>query len=160
MAEGSARARVAALVGRLAPGAPAAQQGEAALVLAHLGNDDPQNRDRVRECGGFAALVGLLAPGRPPAVQFEAARALTCLTFENAPNKVSVRECGGVAALVGLLAPGGCADVHEQAAGALANLCGDPRNRECVRACGGIALGYRVGQAGLGYRQGIGVRVG
>ena len=104
MAEGSARARIAALVGRLAPGGPAAEQAKAALALARLANDDSQNRDTVRECGGVAALVGLLAPGGPAAVQFEAARALTCLTFKNAPNKGSVRECGGFAALVALLA--------------------------------------------------------
>ena len=71
MAKGSARARVAALVRRLAPGGSAAEHVEAASALARLCNNKVQNRDYVRECGGIAALVALLAPGGSAAVHLD-----------------------------------------------------------------------------------------
>jgi len=147
MAKLGARARVAALVGRLAPGRPAAEQEEAAYALARLCEEESLRRGGrqtpvyVRECGGIPALVGLLAPGACAAVREAAAGALGSLGMggEHDENNDRVRECGGIAALVGLLAPGGSALLLRNAAGALANLCRDSfQNRECVRECGGV----------------------
>ena len=123
MAKGSARARVAAVVRRLAPGGSADAQAEAAHALARLCSDKSRNKEYVRGCGGVAALVGLLAPGGPPAVQQRAAAALESLCVEDRASQDSMRECGGVIALVALLAPGGSAHVRQRAAVALRSVC-------------------------------------
>ncbi len=145
MAKGSARARVAALVKRLAPGGSAAEHAEAAHTLGRLCFDKGPNREYARRCGGVAALVGLLAPGGTDAVHMHAAAALRSLCLANAQNQDGVRECGGVAALVRLLAPGGPAALQQQAAGALSDLCRqNGQNRDSVRECGGIAALVRL----------------
>ncbi len=140
MAKGSARARVAAVVRRLAPGGSADAQAEAAHALARLCSDKSRNKEYVRGCGGVAALVGLLAPGGPPAVQQRAAAALESLCVEDRASQDSMRECGGVPALVGLLAPGGPPAVQAQAAAVLQILCkGDPQVfQACIGDCGGV----------------------
>jgi len=125
MADAGGRAHVAALVKRLAPGRSAAEQAEAAHVLARLCSDKSRNKGYVRECGGVVALVALLAPGSAPAAQEQAAAALGYLCHKNTRNQGSLRECGGIAALVALLAPGSSPAVQERAAGALTEVCAD-----------------------------------
>jgi len=85
MAKGSARARVAALVRRLAPGGSAAEQAEAAHALARLCFDKGPLREHVRRCGGITALDMLLAPGSSAAVHEQAAVALHNLCVECSP---------------------------------------------------------------------------
>jgi len=114
---------VAALVGLLAPGRPAAVREQAAAALANLCAGSAANPDSIRECGGVAALIYLLAPGSPAALQQVAAVALANLCAANEQNRACVKACGGHAALYALLTRDvSAAAVRDAAAAALDNL--------------------------------------
>ena len=75
------------------------------LVACRLRDDNPANRDAVRESGGISVLVGLARDGTD-AQKESAASALGSLALNNPANGDAVRESGGVPVLVGLARDG------------------------------------------------------
>ena len=81
-------------------------QAMAALALAAICRDNPDNQGAVADLGAITQLVALIRTGTPE-VKAEVAGALWSLADQQMPNKVAIASAGGVAPLIMLLATGG-----------------------------------------------------
>ena len=80
---------------RLAKDGTDEKKESAASALWFLADDNPANRDAVRESGGVPVLVGLARDGTD-GQKASAAGALRSLTIGNPANRDAMRESGGV----------------------------------------------------------------
>ena len=81
-------------------------QAMAALALADICRDNPDNQGAVADLGAITQLVALIRTGTPE-VKAEVAGAIWSLADQQMPNKVAIASAGGVAPLIMLLATGG-----------------------------------------------------